>query len=83
MCELWGYAWPFPTLHCTYTPVPAVPLQALYRAHALSEGGQRHVTIADLSQGVVHPSKVRVLRLLFCVSLTTVVVTVMCVLLVC
>lgn len=35
-----------------------VVFQALYRAHALSEGGQRHVTIADLSQGVVHPSKV-------------------------
>lgn len=34
-------------------------LQALYRAHALLEGGQRHVTIADLTQGVVHPSKVR------------------------
>lgn len=33
--------------------------QALYHAHALSEGGQRHVTIADLSQGVIHPSKVR------------------------
>lgn len=32
--------------------------QALYRAHALLEGGQRHVTIADLTQGVVHPSKV-------------------------
>lgn len=32
--------------------------QALYHAHALSDGGQRHVTIADLSQGVIHPSKV-------------------------
>lgn len=36
--------------------------QALYHAHALSEGGQRHVTIADLSQGVIHPSKVFYLR---------------------
>lgn len=37
-------------------PLPLA--QALYHAHALSEGGQRHITIADLSQGVIHPSKV-------------------------
>ncbi|CAM9257348.1 unnamed protein product, partial [Hapterophycus canaliculatus] len=34
-----------------------IPPAALYTAHALSEGGQRHVTIADLSQGVIYPSK--------------------------
>ncbi|CAM9114977.1 unnamed protein product, partial [Ectocarpus sp. 4 AP-2014] len=34
-----------------------IPPAALYHAHALSEGGQRHITIADLSQGVIHPSK--------------------------
>lgn len=37
---------------------PLTPLQALYQAHSLSDGGNRHVTVVDLSRGEVYPSKV-------------------------